>query len=84
MEKNGEKEWEEEEEMKKFQTIVGKQVVQALRLSQRDLHDFTSKVLKGKNITAEQVDKAQKDMVSAMYSSMLLSEKDLKQKKFKI
>ena len=73
-----EEEEEEEEESSKFRTIVARQAVHVLRLCSNDIHDFTLKMQDSKNFTREEVDKAQNDMVSALYLSMLLSDKKIK------
>ncbi|CEG12643.1 hypothetical protein MSIBF_A2580003 [groundwater metagenome] len=75
---------DDEESAKKFQTIVGKQAVQILHISNKNINEFVLKVQKGQNITREDVDKAQNDTVATFYMSMLLSDdSNLKNKKAK-
>lgn len=73
---------DEDEEFAKFKTIVAKQAVHVLRLSDKGIKDFVSKVEKGQRIIDEDIDKAQTDTVVAFYMSNLLSD-DSKDKKHK-
>lgn len=73
---------DEDEEFAKFKTIVAKQAVHVLRLSDKGIKDFVSKVEKGQRIIDEDIDKAQTDTVAAFYMSNLLSD-DSKNKKHK-
>ncbi len=75
---------DDEEESAKFKTIVARQAVSILRVSHNNINEFILKTQKGQNFTQEDIDKAQTDMVTAFYMSMLFSDdSNLKKKKAK-
>ncbi len=73
---------EEDEEAFKFQTIVARQAVQVLRISEKDINELVSK-MGYRELTNEEIEKMQNATVSAFYASMLLSDEKKKEQKEK-
>jgi len=80
--KDEEDDEEDEKEAFKFQTIVAKQAVQVLRISEKDINELVSK-MGYRELTNEEIDKMQNATVSAFYASMLLSDEKKKEQKEK-
>lgn len=79
---DNEEENEEENEDAIHTTIVAKNIVQALRLSYKNIDICESKIKEGKQLSQDELDQLQADVNVAMYASMLFSE-DTKSKKDK-
>jgi len=73
---------EDEKEAFKFQTIVARQAVQVLRISEKDINEVVSK-MNYRELTNEEIDKMQNATVSAFYASMLFSDEKKKEQKEK-
>jgi len=80
--KDEEDDEEDEKEAFKFQTIVAKQAVQVLRISEKDINEIVSK-MGYRELTNEEIEKMQNATVSAFYASMLLSDEKKKEQKEK-